>query len=178
VGVRDPDGQSVERKVLERSGYWSVSKGAWHSLLFVLPGLVFLQVGALGLLGRGEASTGLKAEELLRLLFEPFGLTAVILPSLLVVVVLVVQHMMSGKWWGVSWGALGGMVVESLVWTVPLLILLQVLLRLLEGSSAFAGVSVLPSDVVGRVTVLYTHLTLPTICSAEVCVGAVPLQKK
>ena len=90
------------------------------SLVFVLPLVVAYEIGSLTQLREGEA---ISAERLLNSLFEIFGVFALALPAILLVTVLLIWHMLEKRPWTVRPVVIGGMALESALWTLPLLVL-------------------------------------------------------
>lgn len=127
--------------------YFACSRRPLHVLIFLLPLIIFYELGSLGLLGNDNRVGAIRAERMLELLFDTFGLTAVHLPAIAIVVVLAIAHLASQDNWRIRLPVLGGMLLESIIWTLPLLILGQIVMRLfgapgqpLVESAAAAGV--------------------------------------
>jgi hypothetical protein len=86
-----------------------------NGLLFILPLLVFFQVGAM------YYQTGLLAPYHLGRLLEFFGATAPYLPPVVVLTVLIAQHIMRKDRLRTHWLVLVGMLGESMLWMLPLI---------------------------------------------------------
>ncbi|MEM9083247.1 MAG: CPBP family glutamic-type intramembrane protease [Planctomycetota bacterium] len=117
------------------TGYFAVSRRPLHVLVFLLPLIIFYELGSLGLLGSENRAVAIRAERMLELLFDTFGLTAVHLPAIAIVVVLTIAHLASKDNWRLRLPVLAGMLFESIIWTLPLLILGQIVMRLFGAPS-------------------------------------------
>ena len=97
-----------------------------NGLAFVLPLLVVFQIGT------AIYGTALLApRDILRILGH-FGATASYLPAVLIVIVLLMQHLAHKDPWKLQLKTLAGMFGESIVWTVPLVVLFHLTGRLLS----------------------------------------------
>ncbi|MCY2931328.1 MAG: CPBP family intramembrane metalloprotease [Planctomycetota bacterium] len=104
---------------MELETYWTLTKRPLLSLWFILPPLLAYHLGALFL----PAPMGLRANyDLLRFL-RYFGAASAVLPPLLVLFVLGVGAYVRRDRFEFRPRVLGVMVVESLVWAGPLMIL-------------------------------------------------------
>jgi hypothetical protein len=90
-----------------------------NCLVFILPMLAFFQVGVF------YHGTALAAPQDLGRILQFFGATARYLPSLLIFAVLVLQHVTHRDPLELQPRVLAGMAVESVLWAVPLIVLLQ-----------------------------------------------------
>ena len=97
--------------------YFAHTQRPLNCLVFVLPLLVTFHVGA-ALYG-----TSLLVPHYLLRFLQYFGAGGTFLPPLLIVVVLLLQHLGRRDPWKIHWAALVGMVAESLVLTIPLIVL-------------------------------------------------------
>jgi len=88
-----------------------------NSLVFVLPLLIFFQIGTL------YYGTGLLAPRDLGRLLGFFGATAAYLPAVLIVAVLLAQHLARRDKWNIRLLVVAGMVGESVLWMIPLIVL-------------------------------------------------------
>lgn len=95
-----------------------------NCLLFVLPMLVFFQAGT------AICGTTLLAPRDLHKLLRYFGATAAFLPALFVVAALLAQHLLRKDPWKAEPKVLSGMLGESVLWMVPLIVLSQLAGRL------------------------------------------------
>ncbi len=112
-----------------RDDYFSRSREPLHILLFLAPLVIAYEIGAaLFLAGSdGGVAKDIRAHRLLADVFEAFGVGGFYLPGILIVVVLLVWQIISRRPWRVRPTTLGGMLLESAVWTMPLLVLAQLI---------------------------------------------------
>lgn len=107
------------------------------TLVFLLPWVLFYQIALLVLPPRAAVPgrDQVVAIDLLMLFFELFGTTAVIMPGLAIVVILLCTHVASQEPWKVDRRAVAWMYVESVVLAMPLVLLSL----LIQGSHPFAA---------------------------------------
>lgn len=117
-----------------REDYGFLSTRPLHILIFLLPLVVAYEVGsAVYLAGDGTtAAKVIRAERLLSSFFELFGVGGLYLPGLLMVVVLIIWHLLTRDPWRIRWGVPAWMTVESIFWTLPLLVIGQMVFRLFK----------------------------------------------
>jgi len=108
----------------ERVGYAEYSKRPLHCLIFLAPLLVLYEAGSL--LYLTDASTGLAetiaAYSIIGRASEAFGVAGFAVPAALLVVVLLIWHVLERDPWRIRPGTLAGMTVESIAFTMPLLV--------------------------------------------------------
>ncbi len=106
-------------------GYWALSMRPLHMLAFLAPLVVFYEIGSILHLTTSEAGERqtILAERLLGEFFELFGAVGLMLPGAALLTVLLIWHILLGDRWRIRPGVLGGMTLESLAWTMPLLVL-------------------------------------------------------
>jgi len=104
------------------------------SLLFLSPVLAFYALGLIWV----RPDLAARADLLLRQALEPLGLTGVLAPTWLVVAVLLVWHLVRRDPWRVPPRLLGHMAGETLLLTVPVLVLLVVMRLAARTGSALA----------------------------------------
>ena len=144
-----PDGPFLDR-------YWSESRRPLTILVFLLPLVALYETGLFVLLPEHRGIlTNLAHETLLRF-FAVFGVTAgLAVPAAALLVVLLVGHLLLRERWRVDPLVLGGMLVESAVLVVPLLVLGQVIARslpaLADGGALDQRIGEL--DFLGKLTV-------------------------
>jgi hypothetical protein len=93
-------------------------------LVFLLPLLIAYEVGsALYLFDPVAGGETIRAHEQLSRVLGAFGASSVFLPGILLVVVLLAWHILSKDPWRLRPAVLGGMGIESVLWTLPLLVL-------------------------------------------------------
>ncbi len=103
--------------------YLFVSQRPWPSLLFILPMLIFFEVGSYMRQGEpGGGSSQLVATYIIDVLVNSFGRTAFYLPGVLAIVILLATHIASRQSWRFDAYVLAGMLGESLIWTLPLFV--------------------------------------------------------
>jgi membrane protease YdiL (CAAX protease family) len=135
------DGHATLHLGKPRGGYFALSRKPLHILVFLLPLIIFYEIGsAIWLAGsEGALAQDIRARRLLSQMFESFGDYAIYLPGILILLVLLIWHVLAKDAWRIRARAIGGMWIESLIWMIPLLILGQLLYRLLLGDAAPAS---------------------------------------
>ncbi len=104
--------------------YAARSKRPLVILAFLLPMLVLYEVGSwLYLRGESGVFDTIGAHNLLARFFELFGAVSFHLPGITLVVVLLTWHVLRRDPWQVEPRTLGGMAMESVAWTLPLVVL-------------------------------------------------------
>ena len=105
--------------------YWVRSMRPLHVLVFLLPLVLAYEVGSLLYLNDRVAGRELSvsAYRLFVDLFRAFGLAGASLPSLALVVVFLTWHVMVKDPWKLDGNTLAGMFLESMAWTLPLLVM-------------------------------------------------------
>lgn len=120
--------------------YSALSMRPRYVLLFLLPLVLIYEAGSAWLLGYEDER--LVAKRLLLGFFENFGVFGLYLPGAALVTVLVVWHLVSSDPWKIRGSVLGLMLMETIGWTFPLL-MLAVLIQLLA-SPALAAMQIDP----------------------------------
>jgi membrane protease YdiL (CAAX protease family) len=105
-------------------------------LVFLLPAVVAYELAAVLLLDETDLGSPLIARHLIATSFEVFGIVGIHLPAAFLVMTLLAQHVLGRHTMRVSPGVVGGMLVESAVWVLPLLVLAGVLGMLHVGGPA------------------------------------------
>lgn len=129
----------------DEEGYFHRSTRPLPILLFLLPLAIAYEIGSAVYLSDSETGTvdQIRAERLLHDFFQLFeiGDAAVYLPGIVLVVVLLAWHVLTGDPWRVRPRVLGWMVVESIAWTLPLLVISHIVSRAmgLTGAPAAAA---------------------------------------
>lgn len=131
---------------LARGGYFTLSARPWHILLFLIPFILFHELGSSGVIGGGVSET-LEAQDLLVRFFDLFGAIGLHLPALALVVTLLAQHVISKASWKIKPGVLMAMLAESAFLTGPLVVIAIVLSSLM---SPLAQASPAPDAAVSR----------------------------
>jgi len=105
--------------------YWDITHRPLQCLIFLLPMVLAYEVGMAVL--HGSAPEGerpaLAAQQLLNWFFSLFGATGFYLPGAVLVAVLLVWHLASHDPWRVAGQPLAGMAGESILLSIPLLML-------------------------------------------------------
>lgn len=122
--------------VRDKFGYAWASTRPLHILVFLLPLIVVYEIGSVLFMtnARTGAMESIRAERLLRELFESAGVASLHLPALVIVAVLLIWQVISRDRWRVRLSTLVLMGFESLAWTLPILVLNNVI-----GGSLFGG---------------------------------------
>lgn len=92
------------------------------TLVFVLPFILFYEIGSLSVHTGGDARERVVAFHLLRFFFELFGSTGVQMPALAVIIILLATHIVSRRPWTIDRRAVGWMYAESAALAAPLLL--------------------------------------------------------
>ena len=150
--TRHPGARSrgAQASALELGGassrYTRVSTRPLHILVFLLPLIAAYEVGSVLYLGSGtDVAQVVRAQRILGEFFAWFGVSGLHLPAILTVIVLLVWQFISGDRWRIRWSVIGGMWVESMLWTLPLLVLGLIVVRAISsemGSSLHAPAAV------------------------------------
>lgn len=122
------------------NGYARLSTRPLHVLVFLLPLIAVYEIGsALYLADRrhGQIET-IKAKKLLYDFMEAFGSASLFLPGIALIVVLLTWHVLERDRWSIRPSVLVGMLAESFLWTLPLLVF-GVMLHSGEGPRAAMG---------------------------------------
>ncbi len=104
--------------------YSALSKGPLHSLCFLLPLIIAYELGTRWYLTDSFMSSvqTIRAHSMLLAFFQDFGVAGRFLPAMTVVAVLVVWHVLNGDRARVRPQVLLGMILESALLTVPLIV--------------------------------------------------------
>ena len=124
-----------------------------HILIFLLPLIIFYEIGSFLYLTDHATtqSVEIKAYRLLANFFEILGVGGVYLPGILLIVVLLLWHIIERHAWKVDPRTIGGMLVESIAWTLPFWVLGQLIFGLFP--SPTSGTAMLAAgEAVGRYT--------------------------
>src|SRR5688572_15857932 len=110
---------------LKPDGYLQLSTRPLYILVFLLPLIVLYEYGSTVYLsgGKGGIPQTIKAHRLFEDLFHVMGAVGLYLPALALVTVLLIWHVLVRDKWRVKPLVVATMSVESLVWTLPLLVL-------------------------------------------------------
>jgi hypothetical protein len=160
--------------ISEPGGYAYWSTRPLHVLVFLLPLILVYEIGSgLYLSQNGQAIKTIRAERILSSFFELFGAGGLYLPGIVLVVVLLLWHILSRDRWRIHWQALLGMMVEAVVWAIPLLVLGQIMQRAFHGEPAvFAAIghAAVPQPGAGAAVSGLSMLSMPA--RATISIGA------
>lgn len=118
--------------------YWTISTGPLQVLVYLLPFVIFYELGSLVWMGELGA-TSLEARRILSTLFEIFGVAGVHLPAAALIAVLLAWQVLERRPWRVDVRGLGLMALESVLWALPLLVL-AAMTGLLGGGGGEGGI--------------------------------------
>jgi membrane protease YdiL (CAAX protease family) len=106
-------------------GYLALAQRPLHILAFLLPLIILYEVGASRYLSDPAHGTAenIRAHSMLLGFFQDFGLAGRFLPAIALITVLLLSHTLHKDRWRLNPGVLVLMVVESIVWTVPLVVI-------------------------------------------------------
>ncbi|MFO0828822.1 MAG: CPBP family intramembrane glutamic endopeptidase [Phycisphaerales bacterium] len=117
-------------------GYFARSKQPLEILFFLLPLIVFYEIGLVVVLRQGHAVMTNRAHEALLRLFDVFGLDAAALslpalslPGVLLIVVLLAWQALARRPWVVDLRTVAIMAIESAVLAVPLFLAIQLVMQ-------------------------------------------------
>lgn len=122
----------------DRTGYAWLSTRPLHILVFLLPLIVVYEIGTIAG-ARSGALESIRAERLLRDFFEAMGVAGLHLPAFTIVAVLLSWQIISRDRWRVRLSTLALMGFESLAWTLPILVLNNVIGGSLQGGGELAA---------------------------------------
>lgn len=130
-------------------GYAALSMRPLYVLVFLLPLVLLYEVGSAKFLAdqaHGTVET-IRAHSILLVFFQDFGVAGRFLPALALITVLLIWHVLIEDPWKVRPAVLGGMAMESVAWTIPLLVLVALVQQLGSrvGPAAQVDQGVLPA---------------------------------
>ena len=148
--------------------------------LFLLPGVVFYEAIAVTVLEEGGGDSLLTSRNLIHTLFEVFGVIGVHLPGVLLLATLLAQHLIARERWSVRLRVLPLMLAESLVWSLPILVLAGVMGYItglgepppvLPAAAIAVGAGLYEEFVFRLVLIAAVHALLVDICGVREPVG-------
>lgn len=97
----------------------------FHVLAFLLPLLVAYELGSIFYLTDAAAGVHrtVEARRVMDDFFAVFGIVGYLVPGFAMATVLLVWHIISRDRWVLDFKTLGGMLAESIAWTLPLLVM-------------------------------------------------------
>jgi hypothetical protein len=145
-------------------GYFELSRRPLHILAFLIPLIAAYEVGSILYLGRRDGFTEtIRAHSIILGFFQDFGIAGRYLPGVALATVLLVWHILSGERWRIRTTVIPLMILESLAWTIPLL----VMIALVQRTGAPGGLGPALGGPTGDVLA-----SLPWQARATVAVGA------
>ncbi len=160
-GTSSPRAAPVSSRIpLGERRYAWISQRPLHVLVFLLPLVIAYEVGsAVYLLDPVAGGETIRAHEQLSRVLGAFGASSVFLPGILLVAVLLAWHILSKDPWRLRPRVLGGMAIESALWTLPLLVLGAMVQRVSNESLAAAAVGSGGGDAISHAPMM-AKLTL------------------
>jgi len=131
------------------TGYPKLSMRPLYVLVFLLPIVVLYEIGSVRFLSdqtHGTMET-IKAHSILLGFFQDFGVAGRFLPALTLLTVLIIWHVLNGDSWKIRPAVLGGMVMESVAWTIPLMVLVALIDLLGSGIRHAPAAALQPSSL-------------------------------
>src|SRR5436190_1384026 len=115
-----------------RDSYWEAAKRPLQILAFLLPLIIFYELALTFLLQSQESVRTVLAHKYLLRFFDAFHIApegGLHLGGIAIVAVLLTWHILNRDPWRISYPTLGLMVVETILVTLPLLVLSQLIQR-------------------------------------------------
>lgn len=111
--------------------YLFLSTRPLHILVFLAPLIALYEAGSLLYLTDPESGVveTIRAHRLMAGFFDAFGVGGFFLPGVMIVVVLLLWHVLVRDRWRIDVPVIPLMLIESAAWTIPLLILGQIVVR-------------------------------------------------
>lgn len=107
----------------DESAYSRLAAQPLYVLCFLLPLIAFYEIGSALYLTKSGVVQTIGARSIVSRLFETFGVASLYLPGAMLAAVLVFWHLLLRHPWKVRPGVLIAMLLESVVWTMPILVL-------------------------------------------------------
>lgn len=121
----------------EPTTYWDLATRPLHCLAFLAPLIVLYEIGAAAVLGPAAAGIEtIRAHERLERALDVLGVAGAFLPWVVLVTILLCNHVIARDSWRLRPWVLLGMLCESALLTLPLLVLAALLFRLAPGTEA------------------------------------------
>lgn len=131
----------VSSRRREPSGYAFLSTRPLHILAFLAPLIVLYEIGSALYLTdpSGHTVETIRAHRLFFGFFNLFDVGSLFLPGALLVAVLLLWHILVSDRWRVSVPVLPAMLAESAAWTIPLVVLAQIVATTLPDAPSLAS---------------------------------------
>jgi hypothetical protein len=145
-----------------------------YILVFLLPLIILYEAGSTVYLSGGKEGLPqtIKAHRLFEDLFHVMGAVGLYLPAIALVTVLFIWHLLLRDKWTIKPLVVATMAVESLVWTLPLLVLGSLHMRTFPDGAAAGGVAGMAGAALAGAQVPETWMSLPWQARATIAVGA------
>lgn len=139
--------QTPRRRAGGGGDYSTLSRSPLHSLIFLLPLVVAYEIGTRLYLNDPAMSSvqSIRAHSMLLAFFQDFGVAGRFLPAITVIAVLAVWHVLNSDRTKIRPQVLAGMVLESMVLTVPLIVFIGLMQLTFGAAHATAAVQFDPS---------------------------------
>lgn len=121
------------RTARSADSYWLQSLRPLHILVFLLPLLILYELGTLVYLSQGGMVEVIRARLILSRVMDVFGAVGFHLPAILICVVLLTWHVLERGKWEVRRNVVLAMGLESIAWTIPLVVFAAIV-----GTAVFA----------------------------------------
>lgn len=118
-----PSSPGTRLATIEGASYSLLSTRPLHIAVFLLPLIVAYEAGSVAFLTHPRAIETIGAHSILGRVFATFGSSSLYLPGIALLAVLLVWHMLLRDPWRLRASTLLGMLLESVLWTLPLLVL-------------------------------------------------------
>lgn len=128
---KSPASTSSSSTVPGGENYWFLSTRPLHSAVLLIPLVLMYELGAAFFLTdyrTGQQST-IAARKLISQFFDSFGAAALYLPGIAVITVMLVMHLVNRDRWIIRPWVLVGMVLESALWALPLIVFASVVMK-------------------------------------------------
>jgi membrane protease YdiL (CAAX protease family) len=133
IWTRSKAAPRSRRSLPRRDDYWALSTSALHTLAMLAPLVVLYELGVIFYLR--DVGWEVLASRLLGDFLKVFGLAGLLVPGLAVLSVLLMMHVLRGDRWEVRPVVVIGMVLESVLWALPLVVFARLL-----GQVALVGI--------------------------------------
>lgn len=109
----------------ENQSYWRLSVTPLHILVFLVPLIIFYEIGSVLYLQNATSGTmrTVGARAIMTRFFDAFGAPGLHLPAVALVVVLLTWHIFTREKWRIYPGVIIGMAMEAAALVLPLLVL-------------------------------------------------------
>lgn len=158
------DVRAGDRYAHQWEDYWRLSSRPLHALALLTPLVLVYELASLLYLtdlAHGQMRS-IRAKNLLADFMGEFGVAGLLAPGVAMLAVLLIWHMLTADKWQVRPLVLAGMVLESALWTLPLVVFGALLKQAVGGAGLAAMAPGGPQDL----------LSLPWEARATISLGA------